>query len=102
MKIYQINPNDLVRKKYDSADELAQEMASSLSRIKVLTLCIKYGWWAEWIVTPEVGPVANCSIGYDGDFTQEDIINSLKKLDLSVTPHTRVEGYYHVRNKFSM
>ena len=100
MKISRISPNELKRIHYISANELAKEIADYVKKhSKAVSLATDYRWWAKNLVNPHEGHVLNVSIGYEGDFLEDELIYALRKQNVNVNLFLGESWFYIVQPK---
>ena len=80
-KYHSIPEKHLVRTHYESADALAEHLAEIvLSTGKAISLFTDYRWHTEeCIISPFAGYVTNLSIGYDGPFSEKELLEALRQ-----------------------
>ena len=98
MNIYSISHKKLKRTHYDSADDLAAEIADYVIKTsRAVSLATDYRWWSRNIVDPYLGHVLNVSIGYEGDFLEDELISCLRKRGIIVSNFPGESWFYILR-----
>ena len=79
-KIWTIAPKTLKRRYFDTAEQFAAELAASIRESgEECSLFTDYRWVTEpgTVISPYFGYVTNLSIGYDGPFTEKELLKAL-------------------------
>ena len=71
---------------YKNVHVLAKEIADWVKKTHfAATLDLEHKWWAQGVVSPNIGLYVNISKGYKG-ISEEELIAALKEEDLYYTP----------------
>ena len=100
-KYYSIPETQLVRTHYESADALAEHLANIIwSTGKAISLFTDYRWHTEGcVISPFAGYVTNLSIGYDGEFTEEELLQALRQKGIYANPVTGQSRVFVLHSK---
>lgn len=85
-KIWAIQPNKLKRRYFETADQLAAELAASVRESGPCSLFTDCRWFTDGgIVVSPFSYVLNIARGYDGPFTERELLQAL--LDEGIFPN---------------
>ena len=77
-KIWAIAPKALKRRYFNTAEELATELAASIRQNGPCSLFTDYKWFTDGgIVVSPFSYVLNISKGYEGPFTERELLKAL-------------------------
>ena len=96
-KYHSIPETQLVRTHYESADALAEHLANIIRHTgKAISLFTDYRWHTEGcVISPFAGYVTNFSIGYEGNFTEKELLEALRREGIYPNPVTG-QSYVYV------
>lgn len=77
MELYEVDSKKVVRKTY-TVQELAKIIANLAKSKSGVTLNTDSRWYADGLITPQVGKITNVSVCYDGDFSAQELLVALE------------------------
>ena len=89
MKKYKsISINQIERTYYESAGALAKHLAGIVGKTgKAISLFTDYRWHTEGcVMSPYAGYVTTLSLGYDGPFSEKELMEALRKEGIYANP----------------
>lgn len=88
-KIWAIAPKTLKRRYFDTAEELATKLAASIRESgEECSLFTDHRWLTEAgvVISPYFAYVTNLSVGYEGPFTEKELLQALLRVGIYPNP----------------
>ncbi len=88
-RAWAIAPKALKRRYFETAEQLAAEIATSIRESgEECSLFTDYRWFTQpgVIISPYFAYVTNLSIGYDGPFEKEELLQALRREGIYANP----------------
>ena len=100
-KYHSIPVSKLARTHYESADALAEHLANIIrSTGKACSLYTDYRWHTEGcVISPFAGYVTNLSLGYEGPFSERELLDALLRKGIYPNPVTGQSYVYVLHTK---
>lgn len=96
MEVYEVKKEQLEVRHFESAKELADVIAKAVKeRERAITWAADRKWVADALISPYEGYYTNVSEIYEGDFSEDEITEELKKRNLYIISVSG-QSHYHL------